>query len=121
MNNLFEIKNDLLEPLSDNQLKQKLNKKVVLKYITQMRIDHNIFITEQDFRVKLGLIYEECKDLTNEQFINNCKILINQDLFNKIPPAYKFKQSSQEKNDGLDYYRWVVSQKNGGNKNGQGK
>lgn len=92
MNNLLEVKNNLLEPLSDNELKQKLNKKVVLKFITQMRIDHNISITESDFRVKLGLIYEECQDLTNEQFINNCKILSKRDLFNKIPPAYKFKQ-----------------------------
>lgn len=99
----------------------KLTKKIVSEQLLKIKIDHNVIISEDYFITKVHLVYEECKDLTNEQFINNCKILINQDLFNKIPPAYKFKQSFEEKNDGLDYYRWVVSQKNGGNKNGQGK
>ena len=38
MNNLLEVKNDILKPLAENELKEKLTKKVVLKYVSQMRI-----------------------------------------------------------------------------------
>lgn len=84
--------NDLIKPLSEEQENQKLTKIIVLKQITLMRINHNINIEENDFKVKLQLIYEECQDLTNKQFIQNCKILSKKDLFGKIPPAFKFKQ-----------------------------
>lgn len=95
MNNLLEVKNDILKPLSENELKEKLAKKVVLKYVSQMRIDQNVLISESDFKVKLTLIFIECCDLTNNQFIENCKILAKKDLYNKIPPAYKFKNPSE--------------------------
>lgn len=91
MNNLLEVKNDILKPLPENELKEKLTKKVVLKYVSQMRIDQNVSISESDFKVKLQLIFDECSDLTNNQFIENCKILAKKDLYNKIPPAFKFK------------------------------
>lgn len=91
MNNLPEVKNDILKPLPENELKEKLTKKVVLKYVSQMRIDQNVSISESDFKVKLQLIFDECSDLTNNQFIENCKILAKKDLYNKIPPAFKFK------------------------------
>jgi len=79
MNNLLEVKNDILKPLAENELKEKLTKKVVLKYVSQI------------FKVKLQLIFDECCDLTNNQFIENCKTLAKKDLYNKIPPAFKFK------------------------------
>ena len=91
MNNLLEVKNDILKPLAENELKEKLTKKVVLKYVSQMRIDQNVSISESDFKVKLQLIFDDCSDLTNNQFIENCKILAKKDLYNKIPPAFKFK------------------------------
>ena len=91
MNNLLEVKNDIFKPLAENELKEKLTKKVVLKYVSQIRIDQNVSISEPDFKVKLQLIFEECQDLTNNQFIQNCKILTKKDLFGKIPPAFKFK------------------------------
>lgn len=91
MNNLLEVKNDILKPLPENELKEKLTKKVVLKYVSQMRIDQNVSISESDFKVKLQLIFDECSDLTNNQFIENCKILAKKDLYNKIPPSFKFK------------------------------
>ena len=95
MNNLLEVKNDILKPLAENELKEKLTKKVVLKYVSQMRIDQNVSISESDFKVKLQLIFDECSDLTNNQFIENCKILAKKDLYNKIPPAFKFKNPLQ--------------------------
>ena len=95
MNNLLEVKNDILKPLPENELKEKLTKKVVLKYVSQIRIDQNVSISESDFKVKLQLIFDECSDLTNNQFIENCKTLAKKDLYNKIPPAFKFKNPLQ--------------------------
>lgn len=91
MVNLLEIKDDIFA-IDESDLDKKLTKKIVLKEVSKMRVDHSIFIIESDFKVKLQLIFEECQDLTNKQFIQNCKILSKKDLFGKIPPAFKFKQ-----------------------------
>ena len=111
MNNLLEVKNDILKPLAENELKEKLTKKVVLKYVSQMRIDQNVSISELDFKVKLQLIFDECCDLTNNQFIENCKTLAKKDLYNKIPPAFKFKDPHAEGNKPsfLSQYKHLLS------------
>ncbi len=111
MNNLLEVKNDILKPLAENELKEKLTKKVVLKYVSQMRIDQNVSISELDFKVKLQLIFDECCDLTNNQFIENCKTLAKKDLYNKIPPAFKFKNplDSNDTPKFLSQYKHLLS------------
>lgn len=110
MNNLLEVKSDILKPLAENELKEKLTKKVVLKYVSQMRIDQNVSISELDFKVKLQLIFDECYDLTNNQFIENCKTLAKKDLYNKIPPAFRFKDPHAEGNKPsfLSQYRHLL-------------
>ncbi len=111
MNNLLEVKNDILKPLEENELKEKLNKKVVLKYVSQMRIDQNVSITESDFKVKLQLIFDECSNLTNNQFIDNCKVLLRRDLYNKIPPAFRFKDphANNNKTQGVSEWKRIIS------------
>jgi hypothetical protein len=110
MNNLLEVKNDILKPLEENELKEKLNKKVVLKYVSQMRIDQNVSITESDFKIKLQLIFDECSNLTNNQFIDQCKVLLRRDLYNKIPPAFRFKDPHADGNKPsfLSQYRHLL-------------
>ena len=110
MNNLLEVKNDILKPLAENELKEKLTKKVVLKYVSLMRIDQNVSISELDFKVKLQLIFDECCDLSNNQFIENCKTLAKKDLYNKIPPAFRFKDPHAEGNKPsfLSQYRHLL-------------
>lgn len=91
MTNLLEIKNNVFS-IAESDLDKKLTKKIVLNEVSKIRVDHSISISEQDLKIKLQLIFDECQDLTNKQFIQNCKILSKKDLFGKIPPAFKFKQ-----------------------------
>lgn len=111
---------NLLETIAESELNQKLTKKTVLKEVSKIRVDHSISISEQDLKIKLQLIFEECQDLTNKQFIQNCKILSKRDLFGKLPPAFKFKQPYDEpKSQGLEPY-WKYYLANEGNKNKDG-
>lgn len=121
MTNLLEIKNNVFS-IAESDLDKKLTKKTVLNEVSKIRVDHSISISEQDLKIKLQLIFEECQDLTNNQFMQNCVILTKKDLFGKIPPAFKFK-NPLDRNDDYDPFmaeiKFQLEKRNNGGSNGK--
>lgn len=87
MNNLMKI--------NDDERNKSLSKKIVLDCLTAIRIDHNIDISTENFRVKIELVYNDCKNLTNEEFITNCEVIRKRELYGKIPASFVFVSPNQ--------------------------
>jgi len=78
---------------TNNQLSinNPLTKKIVLVYLQKIIIDHDIAIDEEKLKQKIELTFEDCKNMTAEQFIYASEqIRKKNNLFGKLPASKDF-------------------------------
>jgi len=81
----------------------KLTKNLILDELTKIIIDHSISIEPEKLKQKINLLFDDCKDMTAELFVENCKILRSQEMFGKLPANGKFIKPEKET---LDLSTW---------------
>ena len=77
----------------NNQLaiNNPLTKKIILLCFQKMILDHDIAISEEKLQQKIELTFEDCKDMTSEQFISiSEQIRKKENLFGKLPTSKAF-------------------------------
>lgn len=78
---------------TNNQLSinNHLTKKIVLICLQKIIIDHDIAIDEEKLKQKIELTFEDCKNMTAEQFIYASEqIRKKNNLFGKLPASKDF-------------------------------
>lgn len=75
-----------------NELEQstKLTKAIISAELLKMKVDHSIQISEEDLKIKINLLFEDCKHLSAEKFVANANILRKKNLFGKLPFNQEF-------------------------------
>ena len=77
----------------NNQLSinNPLTKKIILLCFQKMILDHDIVISEEKLKQKIELTFDDCKDMTSEQFISiSEQIRKKENLFGKLPTSKAF-------------------------------
>lgn len=80
----------------------QLTKKVILDQIALMILDHQLEISKDNLEKKINLLFEDCKNLSAETFIENCRILRKQEMYGKLPANFKFLQPAEKS----EYQKW---------------
>lgn len=68
----------------------KLTKNIILDELTRIIIDHSINIDQEKLKQKINLLFDDCKEMTAEIFIENCKIIRKNELYGRLPANHKF-------------------------------
>ena len=77
----------------NNQLtiNNPLTKKIILICFQKMILDHDLAISEEKLKQKIELTFDDCKNMTAEQFVYASEqIRKNQNLFGKLPTSKTF-------------------------------
>jgi hypothetical protein len=74
----------------------KLSKKIIFEQLLKIKIDHSIQISQENLESKINLLFEDCKNLSAEEFVRNCQILRKTELFGKFPPNFKFLEPEEK-------------------------
>lgn len=77
----------------NNQLSinNPLTKKIILLCFQKMILDHDIAISEEKLQQKIELTFDDCKNMTSEQFISiSEQIRKKENLFGKLPTSKAF-------------------------------
>ena len=61
-----------------------------------IKADHGLQITKEDLKIKINLLFEDCKHMSAEEFVKNCQILRKTELFGKLPPNFKFLEPEEK-------------------------
>lgn len=80
------------------KMKKMLTKKNILQCLTNIKIDSSIEISEQDLDAKVNIIYDQCKELTDDEFkkATNQIICKGIELYGKLPKAALFLKKQQD-------------------------
>jgi hypothetical protein len=60
-----------------------------------MIIDHSIIIETEKLRAKINLLFEDCKDMTDAEFIEVSEKLRKGELYGKLPASKDFLQKNE--------------------------
>lgn len=77
----------------------KINKNIILDELTKIIIDHTIAIDAELLKQKVNLLYEDCKDISAENFISNATILRKRELFGRLPANHLFLKTDSNQFD----------------------
>lgn len=68
----------------------ELTKKLIAQELLKIKVDHSITISEEDFKLKVNLLFDDLKNCTAEKFIATCQELRKKQLFGKLPANIDF-------------------------------
>lgn len=87
MNSLIKTNN--LKELDLN----RVTKRTILDCLMAIKIDHSIQISESDLEAKVNLLFADCKDISNSQFIERSNEIRKSNLFGKLPKNIEFTEN----------------------------
>lgn len=74
-----------------------LHKETILDCLTKMIIDHSIIIETEKLRAKINILFEDCKDMTDAEFMEVSERLRKGELYGKLPASKDFLETKSPK------------------------
>lgn len=76
-----------------------VTKKIIHQNLTKLKIDNSISISDAEMDLKVNLLFDSCKSMTDEQFTKatNQIIMEGVELYGKLPKAALFLEKAGEK------------------------
>lgn len=74
-----------------------MKKTTIAQCLTRMLVDHSISISQENLDKKINLLAEDCKDMTDAEFIEVSERLRKGELYGKLPASKDFLEAKSPK------------------------
>jgi len=70
-----------------------MKKTTIIQCLTRMLVDHSISITEKNLEQKINILFEDCKDMSDAEFVEVSERLRKGELYGKLPASKDFLEA----------------------------
>lgn len=74
-----------------------MKKTTIATCLARMLVDHSITISEKNLDQKINILFEDCKDMTDSDFIEISEKLRKGELYGKLPASKDFLEAKSSK------------------------
>ena len=74
-----------------------MKKTTITTCLIRMMIDHSITISQENLDQKVNILFEDCKDMTDADFIEISERLRKGELYGKLPASKDFLEAKSSK------------------------
>lgn len=74
-----------------------MKKTTIATCLTRMLVDHSITISQENLDHKINILFEDCKDMTDADFIEVSEKLRKGELYGKLPASKDFLETKSPK------------------------